>query len=162
MSKKTLGRWTSGVDVVLTRPVNAGDLVLAYNFTDTEVTRHNPETLSEGRIRELQESLPRQRASLTLTQAIGDDLNVLARLSTYSSWWDDDDKHKYGGKTILDLESSHSLGNGLMISVGGQNVLNQYSDENPAAPEGQGNKYSQFSPWGYSGAFWYGKFIYGF
>ena len=153
---------TSGVDVVLTRPVNAGDLVLAYNFTDTEVTRHNPETLSEGRIRELQESLPRQRASLTLTQAIGDDLNVLARLSTYSSWWDDDDKHKYGGKTILDLESSHSLGNGLMISVGGQNVLNQYSDENPAAPEGQGNKYSQFSPWGYSGAFWYGKFIYGF
>ena len=153
---------TRGVDIVLTVPVGSGDLVVAYNFTDTEVTDHNPETLSAGRIKELQESLPRNRGSATLTQPINDALSALGRLSYYSAWWDDDDQHKYGSKVVLDLEASYSLGNGLMASVGGQNALNTYSDENPAAPGGTGNKYSQFSPFGYSGAFWYGKVGYNF
>ena len=153
---------TRGVDIVLTVPVGSGDLVVAYNFTDTEVTGHNPATLSAGRIKELQESLPRNRGSATLTQPLSDALSALGRLSYYSAWWDDDDQHKYGSKVVLDLEASYSLGNGLMASVGGQNALNTYSDENPAAPRGTGNKYSQFSPFGYSGAFWYGKVGYSF
>ena len=153
---------TQGVDIILTVPAGSGDLVVAYNYTDTEVTKHNPETLSEGRIKELQESLPRNRGSATLTQSISNDLSALGRLSYYSAWFDDDDGHTYGGKVVLDLEASYGLGNGLMVSVGGQNALNTYSDENPNAPGGVGNKYSQFSPFGYSGAFWYGKLRYGF
>ena len=153
---------TRGVDIVLTVPAGSGDLVVAYNFTDTEVTDHNPETLSEKRIKELQESLPSQRGSATLTQSINDDLSALGRLSYYSAWWDDDDQHEYGGEVVFDLEASYSLGNGLMASIGGQNALSTYSDENPHAPGGTGNKYSQFSPFGYSGAFWYGKLGYSF
>ena len=153
---------TRGVDVILTVPVGSGDLVVAYNFTDTKVTDHNPETLSDGRIKELQESLPRNRGSATLTQSISDGLSTLGRLSYYSAWFDDDDGHKYGGEVVLDLEASYALGNGVMVSVGGQNALNTYSDENPNAPGGVGNKYSQFSPFGYSGAFWYGKLGYSF
>ena len=153
---------TQGVDIILTVPAGSGDLVVAYNYTDTEVTKHNPETLSAGRIKELQESLPRNRGSATLTQSISNDLSALGRLSYYSAWFDDDDGHTYGGKVVLDLEASYGLGNGLMVSVGGQNALNTYSDENPNAPRGVGNKYSQFSPFGYSGAFWYGKLRYGF
>ena len=153
---------TRGVDIILTVPVGSGDLVVAYNFTDTEVTKHNPETLSADRIKELQESLPRNRGSATLTQSISNDLSALGRLSYYSAWFDDDDGHTYGGEVVLDLEATYGLGNGLMVSVGGQNALNTYSDENPNAPGGVGNKYSQFSPFGYSGAFWYGKLRYDF
>ena len=154
---------TRGVDIVLTVPAGSGDLVVAYNFTDTEVTTDPiPKTLSEGRIKELQESLPRSRGSATLTQPINDALSALGRLNYYSDWWDDDDQHKYGGGLVLDLEASYSLGNGLMASVGGQNALNTYSDENPHAPSGTGNMYSQFTPFGYSGAFWYGKLGYSF
>jgi len=153
---------TRGVDIVLTVPAGAGDLVVAYNLTDTEVTDHNPATNSAGRIQELQESLPRSRGSATVTQSINDALSALGRLSYYSAWWDDDDQHKYGGGAVLDLEASYALGNGLMVSVGGQNALNTYSEENPSAPAGAGNLYSQFTPWGYSGAFWYGKLGYSF
>ena len=153
---------TQGVDIILTVPVGAGDLVVAYNFTDTKVTDYNSETLSESRIQELEESLPRNRGSATLTQSISGGLSTLGRLSYYSAWWDDDDQHEYGGEVVLDLEASYALGNGLMVSVGGQNALNTYSDENPNAPRGTGNKYSQFSPFGYSGAFWYGKLGYNF
>ena len=153
---------TNGVDIVITTPTGpAGELNFAYNFTNTEVTKHNPETLEAGRIKELQESLPSNRASLTLTKALTDNLGVLGRWSYYSSWWDDSDQQTYGSEFLLfDLESSYSLANGLMVSVGAQNILNTYSDENTNAAAA--NKYSRFTPFGYSGAFWYGKFTYSF
>ena len=154
---------TRGLDIVLTAPAGSGELIFANNFTETEVTDYNPETLSPGRIKELQESLPNYRASLTLTQSISPDLTLLGRWNYYSSWWDDDDTAMYRSDGhLLDLEASCSLGNGLMASVGGQNVLDTYSDENPNAPGGTGNMYSQFTPFGYSGAFWYGKVGYSF
>ena len=154
---------TKGLDIVLTVPAGNGDLIFANNFTETEVTDYNPETLSQGRIMELEQSLPTYRASLTLTQAVSPELNLLGRWHYYSSWFDGDDTATYRSDGhLLDLEASYGLGNGLMVSVGGQNALNTYSDENPNAPRGVGNKYSQFSPFGYSGAFWYGKLRYGF
>ena len=154
---------TKGLDIVLTVPAGNGDLIFANNFTETEVTDYNPETLSQGRIMELEQSLPTYRASLTLTQAVSPELNLLGRWHYYSSWFDGDDTATYRSDGhLLDLEASYGLGNGLMVSVGGQNALNTYSDENPNAPGGVGNKYSQFSPFGYSGAFWYGKLRYGF
>ncbi len=154
---------TRGLDIVLTAPAGNGELIFANNYTETEVTDYNPETLSQGRIRELQEALPSYRASLTLTQSVSPELALLGRWSYYSPWWDDDDQATYRPDGLLfDLEASYALGNGLMASVGGQNVLNTYSNENPAAPGGTGNMYSQFTPFGYSGAFWYGKLAYGF
>ena len=154
---------TKGLDIVLTVPAGNGELIFANNFTETEVTDYNDETLNAGRIRELEESLPTYRASLTLIQSISPELNLLGRWHYYSSWFDDDDTATYRSDGhLLDLEASYALGNGLMVSVGGQNALNTYSDENPNAPRGTGNKYSQFSPFGYSGAFWYGKLGYNF
>ncbi len=153
---------TNGVDIVITTPTGpAGELIFAYNLTNTEVTKHNPETLGDRRIRELQESLPSNRTSLTLIQALTGNLGVLGRWSYYSSWWDDSDQQTYGSEfKLFDLESSYSLANGLIVSVGAQNILNAYSDENTNAAAA--NKYSRFTPFGYSGAFWYGKFTYSF
>ena len=155
---------TKGLDIVLTVPAGNGELIFANNFTETQVTDYNDETLDSGRIRELEESLPTYRASLTLIQSISPELNLLGRWHYYSSWFDDDDTATYRSDGhLLDLEASYALGNGLMVSAGGQNALNTYSEENPNAPGGgTGNKYSQFSPFGYSGAFWYGKLGYNF
>ena len=154
---------TFGVDFVLTAPVGNGQLVFVHNFTETEVTDHNPETLSKGRIKELEESLPSNRATLTLTQALTPNVDILGRWSYYSSWWDDDDKHTYRSDAgLFDLELSYLVDTGMTFTVGAQNILNTYSDENPGAPGGTGNMYSQFSPFGYSGAFWYGKLGYRF
>ena len=154
---------TSGIDLVVSAPVGAGMLSLAYNYTSSEVTDYNPDVLDDLRIRELEENLPKQRGNLTLTQALSNRWSALGRRNYYSSWWDDDDTAMYRSDGhLLDLEASCSLGNGLMASVGGQNVLDTYSDENPNAPGGTGNMYSQFTPFGYSGAFWYGKVGYSF
>ncbi|MCE2396404.1 TonB-dependent receptor [Candidatus Poribacteria bacterium] len=152
---------TQGIDVVLTVPVPNGDVTAVYNRTETTVTDHNPETLDDLRIKELEENLPRQRGSLTVTQSITSQWSVLGRSSYYGDWYDSEDDETYTGKVLFDLESSYMASAGLVITIGVQNLLNTYPDENPKSGN-IGNQYGQFSPFGFNGAFWYAKFGYTF
>ncbi len=152
-----------GIDVVVSAPAGTGTLSLAYNYTASEVTDHNPEILDDVQIRALEEGLPRQRGNLTLTQALADNWNALGRASYYGSFFDFRDGETYDGKVLLDLESTITFNDERSrITIGGQNILNTYPDENPHAAGGPsggpGNKYSQYSPFGFSGAFWYVKY----
>ena len=162
---------TQGVDFVVTAPIPNGSLIAVYNFTSTEVTDHNPDTLDDRRIRELQENLPEHRANLTIVQSITDMWGVLGRASYFSGWFDSEDflqnpdvpgTGEYTGRVIFDLETSYTVGSGLTLTLGGRNILNTYPDENPNAAGSVGNKYGQFSPFGFDGAFWYAKVGYSF
>ena len=153
---------TRGVDIVLSTGVHRGELSLGYNFTDTEVTQFSPETINDVRIRELQEGLPRHRATITLTQPVLDRWHLLGRGRYFSSWYDSEDSNSYGGEFIVDFEVSYSPTDRITITAGAQNVFDNYPDENPTAAAGTGNLYSQFSPFGFDGAFWYGRIDYSF
>lgn len=50
----------------------------------------------------------------------------------------------------------------LSIMLGAQNVFDQYPEENPDARATVGNRYSQYSPHGFNGGFWYGRIVYQF
>ena len=152
---------TQGVDIVLTVPVPKGDVIAVYNRTETTVTDFNPVTLDAQRIKELEENLPKQRASLTVTQSITSQWSVLGRGSYYGDWYDSEDDEPYTAKVLFDLESSYLASAGLIITLGVQNILNTYPDENPKSGN-IGNQYGQFSPFGFNGAFWYAKFGYTF
>ena len=152
---------TNGVDVVLTVPVPNGDVTAVYNRTVTEVTQFNPKTLDELRIRELEENLPKQRASLTVTQSITSQWSVLGRGSYFGDWFDSEDGETYTGKVLFDLETTYWAAVGLNISLGVQNLLDQYPDENPGSGN-IGNQYGQFSPFGFNGRYVYAKFGYTF
>ena len=152
---------TQGIDIVLTVPVPNGDVTAVYNRTETTVTDFNPVTLDELRIKELEENLPRQRGSLTVTQSITSQWSVLGRGSYYGNWYDSEDDETYTAKVLFDLESSYLASAGLVITIGVQNLLNTYPDENPKSGN-IGNQYGQFSPFGFNGAFWYAKFGYSF
>ena len=152
---------TSGIDLVLSTPVRSGMLSLAYNYTSTDVTDYNPDILDDLRIKELKENLPKQRGNLTLTQSLSSRWDGLARASYFGSWFDSEDGESYNGKVLLDLETSVSFfDDASSIAIGAQNILNTYPDENPNAAASIGNKYSQFSPFGFGGAFWYVKYNY--
>jgi iron complex outermembrane receptor protein len=138
--------------------VGLGALSIAYNYTGTEVTEYNPDILDDLRIKELEENLPKQRGNLTLTQSLTSRWGVLGRANYFGTWYDSEDDQTYNGKATFDLETSISFDNRSAIAIGVQNVLNTYPDEHQKAAERTGNKYSQFSPFGFGGAFWYGKF----
>ncbi len=155
---------TQGIDVVLTAPVAKGNMSLVYNYTDTEVVSHT-DTLSEDHVKVYQEGVPKHRGHLKVSQTFMRNLNLLGRVNYYSSWWDAGHfsgiTQTYGDEWTIDAEVSYAFENGLIATIGGQNILNEYSDENELA-DILGNKYSQFSPFGFSGAFWYTKIGYSF
>ena len=66
----------------------------------------------------------------------------------------------FDGRPIVDVELSVDLGRGTTLSVGGQNVLDTYSQESVIA-DAVGERYSEYQPWGYSGAYHYARIGYG-
>ncbi|RKU10028.1 TonB-dependent receptor [Candidatus Poribacteria bacterium] len=126
---------------------------------------------ADHRIRELEENLPKHRASLTLAYSITDAWGVLGRANYFSGWFDSEDYLQnpsvegtgvYTGKFTVDLETTYTVGSGLALTLGGRNILNTYPDENPNGADSVGNKYGQFSPFGFDGAYWYAKVGYSF
>ena len=109
----------------------------------------------------MEENLPKQRGNLTLTQALSNRWSGLGRASYFGEWYDSEDDETYSGKVLFDLETGVSFNdNASSIAIGAQNILNTYPDEHEKAAERTGNKYSQFSPFGFGGAFWYVKYSY--
>ncbi len=157
---------TSGIDIVATYvPVKMnGNTTFSFLFnnTQTDVTKFNPATLDAVRIQELQEALPETRWTLSANHKLDNGLRLLGRLSYYDDWYDSEDVQHYDGEYLLDVEAAYSMDNGLTFSLGGQNVLDTVPIDNRGARSGVGNLYSQYSPFGFNGAFWYAKIGYKF
>ncbi|MEO1201615.1 MAG: TonB-dependent receptor [Pseudomonadota bacterium] len=152
---------TEGVDIVATTAADilggTTDFTLSFNHTDTEVTRFNPATLDDTRIRELQEGLPDTRYNVSANHTIGD-WRFLARVSYYDDWFDSEDGLVYDGEYLFDAEAAYQVSDAISVVVGAQNIFDQFPDDNPGARGGVGNQYSQFTPWGFNGGFWYARF----
>lgn len=152
---------TRGIDIVFVTPVGNGDFSVVYNLTDTKVTK-NTETLSDTRIRQLEEALPQSRANATLTQSVSDMWDVLIRLSYYTSWWDRDNDQTYPSVwPLVDIETNMALNENMRLTLGSRNALNTFPKENKNKGS-VGEKYSEYTPFGFNGAFWYSKVSYNF
>ena len=153
---------TEGFDVVATYPLSwaAGETTfgLAFNHTETEITDAG-ETIGETRIREYEEGLPETRYNLSANHDY-EKWRFLARVSYYDDWYDSEDGNVYDGKYLVDLEGAYAFTDQLSVVIGAQNAFDEVPDENPGAAAGVGNRYSQFSPFGFNGAYWYARVRY--
>jgi len=155
---------TKGFDVVATYPVSwaAGETTfsLAYNNTDTEVTSVDDISVVDAtRVREYEEGLPETRYNVAANHDY-EKWRFLIRASYYDDWFDSEDGNVYDGKTLVDLEAAYAFTDALSVVVGAQNAFDETPDENPGAASGVGNRYSQFSPFGFNGAYWYARVRY--
>ena len=162
---------TRGLDVVSTwsPPGLGGDTVfsLALNRTDTEVTEES-ELLSPGDVLALERGVPETRWNVAVNQRAGR-LGLLGRLHYFGSWVDHLDARSargadaqvLGGRFIVDLEASVALAADVTLAVGGQNVFNTFSDRMDLFAAQFGLPYSQFTPWGFSGGYYYARLNYG-
>ena len=167
---------SQGIDVVSTWTPLAlrGNTVVSavFNHTDTRVTDNRKGLLDGRRLAEYAYSLPRTRGNLGVTQRMGR-ARLLGRVSYYGGWYDYDSGRGeifapsgglaqgfFAGRPILDLEVSFDLGRGTTLAVGGQNVLDTYSQVSTLA-DWVGERYSEYTPWGFSGAYYYVRVGYG-
>ncbi len=166
---------TQGLDVVgtWTPPELGGDtsFSLVFNYTKTEVTDHNPDTVGPFRIATIEKGLPEFRWNLAMNHG-AERWNLMARLNYFDGWWDSEDAQNllgrnnapmysdYNGEFLVDVELGFPLPNNTSIAVGVQNLLNTYPEENPGGADGVGNRYGQFSPFGFNGSYYYVRFNY--
>ena len=65
---------------------------------------------------------------------------------------------KIDPKVIFDLELGVELRKGIKLSAGANNLFNTYPNKLPVALQGNGfSLYNQYSPYGTSGGFYYGR-----
>ncbi len=166
---------TQGLDVVgtWTPPELGGDtsFSLVFNYTKTEVTDHNPDTVGPFRIATIEKGLPEFRWNLAMNHG-ADRWNLMARVNYFDGWWDSEDAQNllgrnnapmysdYNGEFLVDVELGFPLPNNTSIAIGVQNLLNTYPEENPGGADGVGNRYGQFSPFGFNGSYYYVRFNY--
>ncbi|MDG0972203.1 MAG: TonB-dependent receptor [Porticoccaceae bacterium] len=154
---------TSGWDLVVSTSTDwlggTTDWNLAFNKTETEITDAGT-TIDADREREITTMTPDTRWNLSANHMM-DSWRVLARVSSYSDWYDSNEGFDYSGEMVVDLELSYTLSESSSVMLGGNNVLDE-AGETLHDPLDYGNKYSQFAPMGFSGVFWYAKYSYNF
>ncbi|MEM7082772.1 MAG: TonB-dependent receptor [Pseudomonadota bacterium] len=176
---------TTGFDIVATYPIEWGggltDLTFTFNNTETDVTspleriafgtsdqnalsaaqQQSAIDSAAGRVAQIETGLPETRWNLQAQHTVNN-WRFLARASFYDDWFDSEDGRTYDGKTLVDVEASYDLTERQKIIIGVNNVFDEVPDENPDAAAGVGNRYSQFSPFGFNGGFWYARYNYSF
>ena len=150
---------TQGIDIVaVVAPTTSSELSFLYNHTSTDITQYNPDLLSDERIRRLKYTLPMNRLNATWKQRVGR-FNLMGRLSYFGAWYERRDAHTYPGEWLVDFEIEYRLGEGISLAGGAQNALNNFTDISPRQ-YAVGAQFSQASPFGFNGAYWYTRLNY--
>ena len=160
---------TRGIDLVASFDVTdrlallqGGKTELAFvgNYNDTEVTSHDPEFIGEQRIKQLEDALPDFRFNVTLRHDRAR-WGGFARVNFFDGY---EEFHADSAdffiepdeEFTLDVEVSHRAPGGLELSVGAENIFDNFPDRNEFA-EVLGAKYPESSPMGFSGGFYYAR-----
>ena len=166
---------TEGIDVVAT--LNTAwangntDWSLAYNYTDTSVTKRNSDLFDDKRVREIEDGTPDTRATFTAHHQMNN-ARFLTRINYYGKFFDGETGgSNFDEAATVDIEVGYRYFDKLNLAVGAQNLFNEKGcslDECGAgSADGkgvadQGLQHSQYSPYGVNGTFYYGRATYEF
>lgn len=167
---------TQGLDVVANYAADLldGDTTfsLAYNWNETTVDKFNPLTTSDGKIRRLEEGIPKHRATFTIAQS-WENVSMFVRANYFGEYYAThaDDTSPGWSETAdaavtLDVEVSYFINDDFTVSVGANNLLDQEAQKLQTGPDGAysvvGGKYYESGPFDYNGGFYYLKATYNF
>ncbi|NNF15648.1 MAG: TonB-dependent receptor, partial [Gammaproteobacteria bacterium] len=162
---------TKGFDIVGTASTEWSngaitDWNLSLNTTDTEVIRRNAALLDNTRVRLIEEGTPDTRWNFTANTTVGQ-FRGLVRLSHYGEFFDNEAGGAvFDDTTLVDLEFGYDINASSTVALGARNVFDEQGcsqNECGTYPSTVlGLQYSQFSPFGFNGAYWYGRYQYSF
>ena len=156
-------------------PTSTLDLMLGYNYNKTEIDRVapnpaaleaiDPTALRFGRVElgRFEVGAPRDKAMLNTVWTRGG-LSLSATATRHGEFTlnnaNPDLDQTFSAKWLLDLAATYRV-EGWEFTVGGDNVFNDYPDEVLAANSTSGQLiYPSQSPFGFNGAYVYGRIGY--
>ena len=159
---------TQGIDVIATYPVDMlgghTNFSFAGNWTDTTVDKFNPDVISDKRVTQLEKNLPRTRFTLSANHLQGP-WTFLARLRYYGKFteFSTDDataRNEAEARALVDIEGSYTFKDSLTLAAGAENVL----DTKPSklSSNVSGLVYTETSPYGFNGGFFYFRALWNF
>ena len=161
---------TSGIDLVITTETDweeGGTTTwnLAYNYTSTEVTDRDPTLLGDNRVRLIEDGTPARRWNFTANHQY-ENFRFLARVNYYGRYYDNEAGAVFDDNYLLDLEAGYTFNENIDVALGVRNATDEQgcrTDSCGGLPATVlGLPYSQFTPFGFNGAFFYGKMTYNF
>lgn len=168
---------TEGVDVVVNWPLETGgagrfDFTLAANFNSTDVTRvpvtdplsaltPPPPLFDRINILTFEEGNPQDKFAAIVGWELGR-FGATFRATRYGEALDPgttpDLDFRQDAETLVDLEGRFDLTDRIRLAVGAENLSDVYPDAFPVARNSTGNTpFSNYSPFGRSGRFVYGR-----
>jgi len=183
---------TSGIDIAMTYPFElyqAGrvSVTLAGNFNSTDITRvpqtaqlaalnPAPTLFDRVNVLTLEQGDPKNKFIATANWSLSK-LGATLRATRYGTVLSPDTAATFASvaahmpfndvvlhaKTLVDLEGRFSFTSHLQAALGAENLFDKYPDSNPPAVNPTGTAaFSQYSPFGRSGRFIYGRVSYDF
>ncbi len=165
---------TDGIDLVAAYEIEGAGgstttISSAWNWTRNTVTEFNSNTLTAHRIRILEEGLPDVRGNLAVNRVFAGGSHVLVRGSYWGGYFDGEQPYyesdpdntiDYPARILFDMEAGHTFADRWTLTVGALNLLNTYPEEYPGAAAGVGNRFGQFTPFGFNGGYYYTRLGY--
>ena len=139
----------TGLDLVFTTAVDWGGgslntaLTAAYNHNrvkvDSQTAVNGILPVSEASVEDIEESYPRDRATITANTSSGENWDLLVRLNYFGSHYDERGRiggvdggpptQKVGSTVFVDLELGYRLDGGWRLTAGASNAFDEYIDE---------------------------------
>ena len=166
---------TRGADLTWTwRATEHATVGASFNWTDTSIHSLTGTGIDDYRTHTLEHELPTHRWQAWARPSFGR-WTFTGRYTWFGGYWDSEDARyahllgvfasplgypAYPGRGLLDVDATLAVSDGLDLSVGVENALSTVPADNPYAALTVGNRYGQFSPFGFDGAYLYGKLRY--
>jgi iron complex outermembrane recepter protein len=173
---------TEGVDIVLNYPLSTAalgrfDFTLTANFNSTDVTRvpstpqltalpTPPVLFSRFNVLTYEEGTPQDKYAAAINWNLRG-WGATLRATRYGEVLSPDPNpaldFTLSPKTLIDLEARIGLTDRIRLALGADNLTDEYPDENPPGINTTGTtSFSNYSPFGRSGRFVYGRVSYTF
>ncbi|MBX9896378.1 MAG: TonB-dependent receptor [Qipengyuania sp.] len=163
---------TEGFDAVFSKSFNFGldsklTLSAAANYTKNRLTNiRDARAVDRERSIEISNFNPKWRGNVTGSLESGP-LSALLRVNYYGEWTDAVPNavptaisfdQTFSDKWLVDAELGYDLNDNFRLAIGADNLFDVYPDKDMRrGQQNNGIVYPQFSPFGFSGGFWYVK-----
>ncbi|MFT5519876.1 MAG: iron complex outermembrane receptor protein, partial [Enterobacterales bacterium] len=169
---------TEGVDIVANYSMETmgGNtmLSLAFNYNETTVDQFNEATTSLGKVRRLEEGIPKYRSTFTVSQN-WDEIDMFVRLNYFGEYFAThaDDTSDWGSEVAdsaitIDAQVTYAINDSLNVAVGAKNLFDQEAQklklDGAGNPNGGccGGIYYESGPFDYMGAYYYASLTYNY
>lgn len=160
----------TGIDIAVTTSFDLADGTLVvdwrHNWNEQEVDNVQAGTINDSRVYDLENQVPEHSTVLTFDYS-RNAFDAVLRFNYYGEWsttgglfspGDASDQYDYDGEVLVDLELGYTFAERFKVSVGGENIFDTFPQkEQQPVNQVLGVKYSLTSPFGFNGAFWYGR-----